>query len=133
MEWRLRKFVSPLLIVLSAFPLFAKSPNTGAISQIAGEHSASQDCNRAIPQPLNKLAPDFSRVSHKGPLHGTVTLGLRIGTDGSVKKAWIVSGIGREVGKRAIDAALASKWLPATKNCKSIEATLNLEVSLDLY
>ena len=94
--------------------------------------SQKQECGRKIPQPLGAPKPDFSGLPKKGKLRGVVVIALRIGTDGGVRKAWVVKGLEKDVDERVLDSMKSSKWAPAMKNCKPVESDLNFEVSLNI-
>jgi outer membrane biosynthesis protein TonB len=105
---------------------------TGRATDKNGKAGQKQECSRKIPEPLNTLKPDFSGLSKKGKLRGVVTVALRIGRDGSVRKAWLVKGLEKEVDERVLESMNSSKWAPAMKNCKPIESDVNFEVSVNL-
>ena len=97
-----------------------------------GNPSQKQECSRKIPQPLDTPKPDFSSLSKKRKLRGVVVIALRIGTDGSVRKAWVVKGLDKDVDEKVLETMKSSKWAPAIKNCKPVESDVNFEVSVNL-
>jgi outer membrane biosynthesis protein TonB len=97
-----------------------------------GNASQKQECSRKIPQPLDTLKPDFSGLSKNRKLRGVVGIALRIGTDGNVRKAWVIKSLEKDVDQRVLESTKSSKWLPAMKDCKPVESDVHLEVSVNL-
>lgn len=85
------------------------------------------------PSVLSTAQPAYPESARQAGIEGTVTVGITIGTDGSVESAWVASSSGNgDLDQAAVQAAYGYRFVPAYQNGVAIECNASLPVTFQL-
>ena len=81
------------------------------------------------PEPVEMVAPEFPEAALKAQIHGNVTVAAKIGPDGSVIAASVLTGVNRFLDFRAVAAALEWRFA-AESGAARRQANITFEFSV---
>ena len=91
------------------------------------------DAGVVPPRILSKKAPSYTKEAIEQKIEGVVILSIIFSIDGSVKEIKIIQGLGYGLDEEAIKAASQIKFIPATKDGKTVNVRARLEYTLNLF
>jgi protein TonB len=108
---------------------------TGSGSE--GGTCTGANCGDAVgsgPVPVYQPDPQYSDAARKAKFQGTCIVQVTIGADGRVSHPVIVQPLGLGLDKKAIEAVLTWRFIPAKdKNGRPISVTARVELNFHLY
>jgi protein TonB len=108
---------------------------TGSGSE--GGTCTGPNCGDAVgsgPVPVYQPDPQYSDAARKAKFQGTCIVQVTIGADGRVSHPVIVQPLGLGLDKKAIEAVLTWRFIPAKdKNGRPISVTARVELNFHLY
>jgi TonB family protein len=85
------------------------------------------------PRPKSSPMPDFSREAGKGKYHGSTIVSGYVATDGKFHDGKVVKSIGNaDIDAKVLNAVNTWKFHPATKDGKSVNCAMYIEVAVNL-
>lgn len=91
------------------------------------------DAGVVPPRILSKKAPSYTKEAIEQKIEGVVILSIIFATDSSIKEIKIIQGLGYGLDEEAIKAASQIKFIPATKDGKTVNVRARLEYTLNLF
>jgi len=85
------------------------------------------------PRILSKKAPSYTKEAIEEKIEGVIILSVIFATDSSIKEIKITQGLGYGLDEEAIKAASQIKFIPATKDGKTVNVRARLEYTLNLF
>jgi TonB family protein len=82
---------------------------------------------------ISKPAPSYTEQARKNQVQGIVTLRVVFSATGSVTNISVVRGLPDGLSERAISAARAIEFTPATKDGRAVSVSMLLEYNFNLY
>jgi TonB family protein len=125
--------------LLSAFGQ-EKVPGAGASQPQANPTHMTAICNEKTtqscvspPQVIFHPEPEYSKEARDAKYQGTCIIGLTVEADGSTSHVTLISGLGKGLDEKTVDAVRTWKFKPATKDGKPVAAQIAVEVDFHLY
>ncbi|MFY9223985.1 MAG: TonB family protein [Blastocatellia bacterium] len=91
------------------------------------------DTGVIAPRILSKKAPSYTKEAIEQKIEGVIVLSIIFSIDSSVKEIKIIQGLGYGLDEEAIKAASKIKFIPATKDGKTVNVRARLEYTLNLF
>lgn len=91
------------------------------------------DAGVVPPRILSKKAPSYTKEAIEEKIEGVIILSVIFATDSSIKEIKITQGLGYGLDEEAIKAASQIKFIPATKDGKTVNVRARLEYTLNLF
>src|SRR5581483_11103737 len=85
------------------------------------------------PQAIFDPDPEYSKEARLAKYEGTCVIGLIVEADGSSSHITVISGVGKGLDEKAMDAVRSWKFRPATKGGKPVPAEILVEVQFHLH
>jgi TonB family protein len=129
---RVMRYLAVVLVALSFLTLPVLASPGNSVSGSQGDVAFDK-----APEPvggwtaLTQLV-NYPESARKQAIQGTVFLSIVIGTDGNVGKIEVTEGIREDLNRAATEALKKSKWLPAEKDGKPVEAQFTIPVAFKL-
>jgi TonB family protein len=125
------------VLSIAALTLIAVVPLAAIrISTAAALPTASDDASRAqsaLPKVEQYTTPPlYSDEARARAIEGIVTVEVRIGVDGTVKRLRVVKGLGYGLDENALLAVRDWRFAPARRNGRPLEATTQIDVEFNL-
>lgn len=92
-----------------------------------------KDAGVIPPRILSKKAPSYTKEAIEQKIEGVIVLSIIFSIDSSVKEIKIIQGLGYGLDEEAIKAASQIKFIPATKDGKTVNVRARLEYTLNLF
>lgn len=109
------------ILVAEATPVTASAP-----SQSVAQEPEEPEIPPTEPEPIKIVPPTYPESARKAGITGRVFVKVYVGTDGKVKNAEVIRGIGYGCDEAAIAAALKATFKPGTKNGRPAESTITV-------
>ena len=84
------------------------------------------------PQVILSTDPEFSKEARDAKYQGTCLVAFIVEANGATSHVRVISGLGKGLDEKAIDAVKSWKFKPATKDGKPVSTQLSAEVSFHL-
>src|SRR5206468_8625413 len=104
--------------------------NLTAMTTICNEKIA-QSCVTP-PQPIFDPDPEYSKEAGEAKYQGTCVIGLIVEADGSPSHVTLISGLGKGLDEKALDAVRSWKFKPATKAGAPVPTQISIVVNFHL-
>lgn len=116
-----------------------KVPGAGAAQPPANLTQMTAICNEKTtqscvspPQVIFHPGPEYSKEAREAKYQGTCIVGLIVEADGSTSHVTLISGLGKGLDEKAVDAVKTWKFKPATKDGKPVASQIAVEVDFHL-
>ena len=84
------------------------------------------------PVPIHRVEPEYSEEARKAHAMGSVLVLVEVGPDGKVHNARVARSIGMGLDEKAMEAVLAWRFRPGTKDGKPVTVSAQIEVTFHL-
>jgi protein TonB len=84
------------------------------------------------PVPIHRVEPEYSEEARKAHAMGSVLVMVEVGPDGRVHNARVARSIGLGLDEKAMEAVLAWRFRPGTKDGKPVTVQAQIEVTFHL-
>lgn len=113
----------------STIPASAVSPE-----EVQGENAhLGSEPGLVEPKPLYSPEPEFSEKARKAAEQGTVSISLKVGTDGLPRDLRLVCSSATDLNENAMEAVKRWKFAPGTRGGKPIIVQIEVEVQFHVY
>jgi TonB family protein len=84
------------------------------------------------PQAIFDPDPEYSKEAREAKYQGTCIIGLIVEADGSPSHVTLISGLGKGLDEKALDAVRSWKFKPATKDGAPVPTQISIVVNFRL-
>jgi TonB family protein len=109
--------------------------NAGAVEpppQVKGSSGTPTDVVSSRPVLLNGPQPSYTTKARDEHIQGVVRARVLVGSDGTVKKVKIITGLPYGLSYQAMDAAYQMIFKPAIRNGQTVAYSLSVEIEFKL-
>lgn len=127
-----------MVVKASSAPANLQVPVGGSVVTLQNSIACrgnSNDVVGCVTPPRQTRAPkaEYPEKERKARREGIVTLSVTVGSDGEPRDIWVLSTLGPDFDKAAIDSLKQWKFSPATKDGKAVAVRIAVAVDFVLH